>query len=164
MCWMKTASSYAVVGACLLLAAAGSPKRAESQQAPSPAPTPSAAATPKLDFEFFRAKVEPVFLAKRDGHARCVVCHTINNAPLHLVPLSPGSATWNEEQSRRNFQLVQKVVAAGYEDSPLLRHPLAEEAGGDPHHGGGQQFSSKSDPEWLAMRAFVLGATLKQQR
>ena len=116
---------------------------------------------PKLDFEFFRAKVEPVFLAKRDGHARCVVCHTINNAPLHLVPLSPGSATWNEEQSRRNFQLVQKVVVAGYEDSPLLRHPLAEEAGGDPHHGGGQQFHSKIDPGWQAMRAFVLGATLK---
>jgi hypothetical protein len=161
VCWMKTASSYAAVGACVLLAAAGSLKQTEGQPALSPAAPPSAATTPTLDFEFFRAKVEPVFLAKRDGHARCVVCHTINNAPLHLVPLSPGSATWNEEQSRRNFQLVQKVVVAGYEDSPLLRHPLAEEAGGDPHHGGGQQFNSKSDPAWLVMREFVLGATLK---
>jgi hypothetical protein len=78
-----------------------------------------------------------------------------------LVPVSPGSTTWNEEQSRRNFQLVQKVVVAGYEDSPLVKHPLAEEAGGDPRHGGGQQFASKNDPDWQALKAFVLGATLK---
>jgi hypothetical protein len=74
------------------------------------------------------------------------------------VPLSPGATTWNEEQSRRNFQLVQKVVVAGYEDSPLVKHPLAEEAGGDPHHGGGQQFASKDDPAWQTLKAWVLGA------
>jgi len=73
------------------------------------------------------------------------------------VPLSPGSTTWNEEQSRRNFQLVQKVVVAGYEDSPLAKHPLAEQAGGDPRHGGGQQFASRNDPDWQILKAFVLG-------
>ncbi len=51
---------------------------------------------PKL--RVLQAKVEPIFLAKRPGHARCVTCHTINHVPLHLVPLSPGSTTWNEEQ------------------------------------------------------------------
>jgi hypothetical protein len=152
---MKRASSYMVVGACLFLAATGSFRRAESQ------PAASSAASASLDYEFFKANVEPVFLAKRPGHARCVVCHTINNAPFHLVPLSPGSATWNEEQSRRNFQLVQKVVVPGYDGSKLLTHPLAEEAGGDPHHGGGQQFGSQNDPEWLTLKAFVLGAKLK---
>jgi hypothetical protein len=95
------------------------------------------------------------------SQAASVVCHTINNAPLHLVPLSPGSAAWNEEQSRRNFQLVQKVVVPGYEDSRLIKHPLAEEAGGDPHHGGGQQFLSKDAPDWQTLNAFVLGAKLK---
>jgi hypothetical protein len=114
-----------------------------------------------LDYEFFKTKVQPVFLAKRPGHTRCVVCHTINNAPLHLVQLSPESTTWNEEQSRRNFQLIQKVVVPGYEDSRLIKHPLAEEAGGDPHHGGGQQFLSKDDPYWQTLKAFVLGAKLK---
>jgi len=151
---MKRASSYTLVAACLSLAAAGSLTQAWGQQA-------SSTASPKLDYEFFKAKVEPVFLAKRPGHARCVVCHTFNNAPFKVVRLSPGSTTWNEEQSRRNFELVQKVAQPGFEGSKLVVHPLAEEAGGDPHHGGGQQFASKDDPEWLTLKAFVLGATLK---
>jgi len=143
-----------LVAASLSLAAAGSLTQARSQQA-------SSTASPSLNYEFFKAKVEPVFLAKRPGHARCVVCHTFNNAPFHLVRLSPGSTAWTEEQSRRNFELVQKVAQPGFEGSKLVVHPLAEEAGGDPHHGGGQQFASKDDPDWMTLKAFVLGATLK---
>jgi len=150
---MKRVSSYALAVACLCLAGAGPLTQANSQPA-------SSAASASLDYNFFKAKVEPVFLTKREGHTRCVVCHTINNAPLHLVRLSPGSTTWTEEQSRQNFQLVQKVVVSGYEDSPLVKHPLAEEAGGDPHHGGGQQFASKNDPDWQTLRQWVLGAKL----
>ena len=152
---MKRASSYMVVVACLFLAAAGPLRQAKSQ------PVSSTTASASLNYEFFKAKVEPILLAKRPGHTRCVVCHTINNAPLHLVPLSPGSTSWNEEQSRQNFELVQRVAAPGLLESPLLRHPLAEQAGGDPHHGGGQQFSSQQDPEWLTLKAFVLGETVK---
>ena len=152
---MKRASCYMLVVACLFSGAAGTLRQARSQ------PVSSSTASASLDYGFFKAKVEPVFLAKRPGHTRCVVCHTINNAPLHLVPLSPGSTTWNDEQSRQNFELVKRVVVPGYEESPLLRHPLAEQAGGDPHHGGGQQFNSKEDPEWSTLKAFVLGATLK---
>jgi hypothetical protein len=148
---MKRVSSYAVAVACLCLAGAGPLKQANSQPA-------SPAASPALDYNYFKAKVQPVFLTKREGHTRCVVCHTINNAPLHLVRLSPGATTWTEEQSRQNFQLVQKVVVSGYEDSPLVKHPLAEEAGGDPHHGGAQQFASKNDPDWQTIRAWVMGA------
>jgi len=144
---MNRTSPYVVAAACLFVTT-GALNQANSQPA-SP---------PKLDYEFFKTKVQPVFLTKREGHTRCVVCHTINNAPLHLVPLSPGSTSWNEAQSQQNFQLVQKVVVAGYEDSPLVKHPLAEAAGGDPHHGGGQQFASKNDPAWQTLRAFVLGA------
>jgi hypothetical protein len=143
---MKRASSYMVAAACLFLAAAG--PQAKSQ--------PAGSAT--LSYEFFRDKVQPIFLAQRPGHTRCVVCHTINNAPLHLVSLSPGATTWNEEQSRRNFQLVQKVVVPGYEGSKLLTHPLAEQAGGDPNHGGAKHFASQNDPEWKTLQAFVLGA------
>ena len=149
---MTRVSSYAVAAACLSLATVGPLSQAKGQPASSSA---------ALDYEFFKTKVQPVFLAKRPGHARCVVCHTMNNAPLHLVQLSPGSTTWNEEQSRQNFQLVQKVVVSGYEDSKLVIHPLAEQAGGDPHHGGGQQFESKNDPDWQTLKAFVLGAKTK---
>jgi hypothetical protein len=151
---MKRASFCFVAATSLSLVAAGLSSQANGQPA-------SSNSSPPLNFEFFKAKVEPVFLAKREGHTRCVVCHSINNAPLHLVPLSPGSATWNDEQSRQNFELVQRVVVPGWEGSKLLTHPLAEQAGGDPHHGGGQQFVSQSDPDWLTLKAFVLGATLK---
>jgi hypothetical protein len=158
---MKRASSWAAVVACLSLAGPGLLQQAAGQNADKTSDKASSTASPPLDYAFFKAKVEPVFLAKRPGHARCVVCHTINNAPFHLVALSPGSAGWSEEQSRQNFVLVQRVVVSGWEGSKLLTHPLAEQAGGDPHHGGGQQFSSQSDPEWSVLKAFVLGATLK---
>lgn len=165
---MKRVSSCAVAAACLSLAAAGSLPQAAGQEASKQEASKqeadkaaSSTASPSLDYEFFKARVEPVFLAKRPGHARCVVCHTINNAPFHLVALSPGSTGWNEEQSRQNFVLVQKVVVPGWEGSKLLTHPLAEQAGGEPHHGGGQQFGSQNDPEWSTLKAFVLGATLK---
>jgi hypothetical protein len=151
---MTRGSYHWIVVACLALAA-GAPTPAQSQGA---APPGSAA---KLDYDFFKEKVQQVFLTKRPGHARCVVCHTINNAPFHLVPLPPGAATWNEEQSRQNFELVQRVAAPGFMESPLIKHPLAREAGGDAHHGGGQQFASQSDPDWLTLKAFVSGATQK---
>ena len=156
---MKKALSCMLVVACLFFAAAGSlwAKWQEKESQPGSSTTESAT----LNYEFFKAKVEPIFLFKRPGHARCVVCHTANHVPLHLVPLSPGSTTWNEEQSRQNFELVQRVVVPGSMESPLLRHPLAQQAGGDPAHGGGKHFSSQDDPEWLTLKAWVFGATLK---
>jgi hypothetical protein len=150
---MKKASCYAVAFASVVLAA-GPSGQAQSQAA-------SPAARPSLSYEFFKDKVEPVFLKKREGHTHCAVCHTVNNAPFHLVPLSAGATTWNEQQSRQNFELVQRVVQPGYIDSPLIKHPLAEAAGGDEHHGGGQQFASKQDPDWLTLRAFVMGEQAK---
>jgi hypothetical protein len=151
----RPSSSCTMLAACLALAAATWSGPAHSQGPASPG------AAAKLDYEFFKAKVEPVFLTKREGHARCVMCHTVNNAPFHLVPLSPGATGWNEEQSRQNFELVQRVAVAGYMESPLVKHPLAQEAGGDAHHGGGQQFASQSDPDWQTLKAFVSGAAAK---
>ena len=148
---MKRASSYMVAVACLFVAAGASLRQAETQAAPA------ATASPSLDYEFFKTKVQPVFLTKRPGHTRCVVCHTQNNAPFHLVKLSPGANAWTEQQSRQNFQLIQKVAIPGSLDSPIVHHPLAEQAGGDPHHGGGQQFESQNDPAWQALKAFVMG-------
>jgi hypothetical protein len=147
---MNRASSYGVAAACLLVAGAGSLRQAEIQAAPS-------AVSASLDYEFFKTKVQPVFLTKRPGHTRCVVCHTQNNAPFHLVKLSPGTAAWSEQQSRQNFQLIQRVAILGSLDSPLVHHPLAQEAGGDPHHGGGQQFESQNDPTWQTLKDFIMG-------
>jgi len=117
-----------------------------------------AAASGSLDFEFFRTRVQPIFLAKRPGHARCIACHA-SGTPLRLQALSPGSATWNEEESRKNFDAVKRVAAPGNLKSKLLIHPLAEEAGGDFFHNGGKHFNSQNDQEWQTLKAFVLGQT-----
>jgi hypothetical protein len=148
---MKRASSYVVAAAFVFVASAGLLRQSETRAAPS------AAAPESLDYEFFKSRVQPVFLSKRPGHTRCVVCHTQNNAPFHLVKLSPGANAWNEQQSRQNFQLIQKVAIPGSLDSPIVHHPLAEQAGGDPHHGGGQQFESQNDPAWQTLKAFIMG-------
>jgi len=152
---VKRACSYLPAVACLFLAAGGllpTKGQTESSQPSSTAPTP-------LDYEFFKTKVQPILLAKRPGHARCVSCHSVNHVALHLMPLSPGSPTWNEEDSRKNFELVKRVVAPGNLRSPLLIHPLAEQAGGDFFHNGGKHFNSQDDPEWQTLKAFVLGET-----
>lgn len=138
-----------VVLALLTLAGLGS-------QQPAAAPTPSAS----LDFEFFKTRVQPIFVAKRPGHARCIACHG-SGTPLRLQPLSPGSTTWSDEESRKNFEAVQRVVVPGNVNSRLLIHPLDEKAGGDFYHSGGKHWSSQNEPEWQTLKAWVLGQTAK---
>ena len=151
---MRRASSFLVVAAAsLLAAAAGSLSHAAAPAGKAAKAAPGVT----LDYAFFKNRVQPVFLAKRPGRTRCYVCHSNNNVAFHLVPLSPGATMWNEEQSRRNFAMIEQVAQAGNMDSPILKHPLDEKAGGDPHHGGGQQFESQNDPAWQTLKAFVMG-------
>jgi len=128
---------------------------AQQPSAPRPpAPPPAPPATSSLDYEFFKNRVQPIFLAKRPGHARCITCHATGQPRLEA--LSPGASTWDEEQSRRNFAAWQRVVVPGDPDnSRLLTHPLAKAAGGDVFHGGGRHWESKSDPEFQTLVAFV---------
>ena len=113
---------------------------------------------PTLDYNFFKERVEPIFLKKRPGHARCVVCHE-HGSPA-LQPLAPGATTWNEEQSRKNYDMWKLFVVPGEPlKSQLLRHPLAESAGGDAFHAGGKHFQSQNDPEWQTLAAWVRGET-----
>jgi len=118
------------------------------------APTSSTA----LDFEYFRTRVQPIFMAKRPGHARCISCH-VSGTPMRLQPLAPGATTWNEEQSRKNFDVVRMRVMPGSASSRLLVHLLATDAGGDFFHNGGKHFQSQTDPEFQTLKAWVLGQT-----
>jgi hypothetical protein len=138
-----------VVLALLTLAGLGS-------QQPAAAPTSSAS----LDFDFFKTRVQPIFVAKRAGHARCIACHG-SGTPLRLQPPSPGSTTWSDEDSRKNFEAVRRVVMPGNANSRLLIHPLDEKAGGDFYHSGGKHWSSQNEPEWQTLKAWVLGQTAK---
>jgi hypothetical protein len=118
---------------------------------------------PQLDYEFFKTRVEPIFLKSRsEDHARCYVCHQVmrhGGGPLSLEMLPAGASFWTEEQSRHNFEVVSKLVVPGDPSLSLfLRMPLAPEAGGlaDTHQGG-RQFASEDDPDWQNMKAWVLG-------
>lgn len=112
-----------------------------------------------LDFETYRTKVEPIFLKKRPTHARCIVCHEGNRTALRLQALPEGKTNWTPEQSRLNFEAVSKLVnAKNLLASPLLKHPLAEAAGGDDFHSGGRQFQSQDDPDWKALADWAKGA------
>ena len=115
------------------------------------AQTPPAPSAPPLDFEFFKARVQPIFLAERPGHARCIACHGAGT-PLRLQPLGEGRTSWTDEESRKNFDAVRRLVVPGSAKSRLLMHPLAESAGGDFYHNGGKHWSSQDDPEWLTSR------------
>jgi YVTN family beta-propeller protein len=127
-------------------------------QAPSGASNDAATSRPAetLAFQQFQSEAQPIFLKERPGHARCYGCHSESNRIFHLQKLSPGAAAWTEEQSRQNFQTVMQLVVRGEPGaSPLLLHPLAPSAGGDPFHSGGWQFSSQNDPDWLTLANWV---------
>jgi hypothetical protein len=116
------------------------------------------AAAPALDFETFRTQIQPIFLHKREGLARCYVCHS-QGTPLVLQRLSPGATMWNEEQSRKNFDAIRRVVVPGNpQKSRLLMMPLAEEAGGIAFHPGGKHWTSQNDPEYRVLAAWVNSA------
>ncbi len=146
---MPVARSMILVLAFASSAAAQAPSTAAAQ-APSTVP---------LDYEFFKARVQPIFLAERPGHARCIACHG-SGTPMRLQPLDGGRATWSEEESRRNFDAVRRMVVPGSLKSRLLTHPLAEAAGGDFYHNGGKHFASQNDPEWQTLKAWVMGEKL----
>ena len=120
-------------------------------------------AAPSLDYEFFKTRVEPIFLKKRPGHARCYVCHSkvedrFPGVTFRLQVLAPGSTFWNEEQSQINFEAVSALVVPGHPtESRFLMHPLASEAGGDVYHHGGKQFASQDDPDWRTMAEWARG-------
>lgn len=121
------------------------------------------AAPVELDFDYYRTQVEPIFLEKRPGLTRCVVCHAGDERVAFLEGLEPGATTWSEEQSRRNFESVATLVTPGDPlASRLLVHPLEPAAGGDEFHTGGRQFSSQDDPAFETLAAWVRGETAGQ--
>lgn len=118
---------------------------------------------PALDYAYFKERVQPIFLKKRVGHARCITCHA-HRSP-QLQPLTDGATAWTEEQSRKNFAVWKQFVVPGNPmKSVLLIHPLAEAAGGDRFHAGGKHWNSQDDPEWQALAAWVRGETLGDRK
>jgi hypothetical protein len=110
-----------------------------------------------LDFDGFKAKVQPLLAEKRPGHARCITCHSTGTA-FRLVRLPAGRTDYTDDESRKNFAAVTRVVLPGVPlKSRLLTMPLAHDAGGTEFHPGGKHWDSQTDPEWKAMADWVKG-------
>ncbi len=123
--------------------AAGSPDR-------TPAP-------PDLDFEFFRACVQPILVNPLPDSLACTSCHS-EGAAAFVESIPEGRRFWNEEESRRNYQVVMRLIAPGYPTrSRLLMHPLHPDGGGDYAHNGVRRWMSQTDPEWQMLAAWVRG-------
>ena len=83
-----------------------------------------------------------------------------------------GCSRWRREARRglkksraRTSTSIRVACRAGEPgDEQAAAHPLAESAGGDPHHDGGKHWTSKDDPEWQTLAAWVRGETLQQRR
>jgi hypothetical protein len=121
-------------------------------------PAPAANAKPTLNFEVFKTKVQPILTSPRKGNARCMACHSRGGGNSYLEPMSPGSTTYTEDQSRRNFERVSRLVVPGEPlKSILLTNPLATEAGGSHWHGGGKHWQTQDNPEWQTLAAWVRG-------
>ena len=152
---MERASWLAVIG--LILAQPGN-CWAATNRVQSP-PQPTAAKTQPLDFQVYKSRIEPIFLKLREGNGPggpCFICHVKVTSRFRLQPVSPGTLSWSEEQSRRNFEIVMQLVVPGEPlKSRLLLHPLTPEAGGDPVHAGGKPWLSQEDPEWRTLAAWV---------
>jgi hypothetical protein len=94
------------------------------------------------DIENYRNTVEKVFMTDRGGTvpgmAACVMCHTWQTRPMRFSLETPATdAGWTVEQSRKNFDIVTKLVnTKNPEASRLLLKPLATQAGGMSHTGG----------------------------
>jgi hypothetical protein len=118
-----------------------------------------AGAQQALSYEYFKANVQPIFLKKRPGHTRCIVCHAGASNAMRLTPLTTGAADFTDEQSKTNFDTVSQIVTPGKPmESHFLTHPLDPHFGGGMYHSGGRQFESTDDPDWENMAAWVNGA------
>jgi hypothetical protein len=151
---MIHAASFLAVAAVVVLGPTAQPTpgaRPIAQQNPSPASVVS-----PLDYDMFRTKVQPILTGARKGNARCTACHTRGGGNAYLEPLPPGSTTYTEEQSKRNFERVSRLVVPGEPlKSLLLVNPLEHEAGGSHWHGGGKHWHSQDNPEWQTLAAWV---------
>jgi hypothetical protein len=115
-----------------------------------------------LDFSYFVARVQPILERERHGKTRCMDCHAVsaNLSRNHLVrPLPSGqyteSAVWSNYAS-----ILSLVNFKDPEASYILRKPLAVAAGGTRVHTGGKYWTSKANPEYQTILAWIDGARL----
>jgi hypothetical protein len=112
------------------------------------------------DIETYRNTVERIFMTDRGGTvggmAACVMCHTWQTRPMRFSLETPATdAGWTVEQSRKNFDIVTKLVNTQTpEASRLLQKPLSPQSGGMSHTGG-SFWPSREHPEYQALLKWI---------
>ncbi len=100
-----------------------------------------------LDFDYFVAMVQPIFLKTGPDGNSCTTCHS-THAILHLEPpLKEGRIV--PGQLVRNYESALKVVDLAYPDqSLLLRKPISPREGAEGlSHAGGIRWPARRDSE-----------------
>jgi len=84
------------------------------------------------------------------------MCHTWQTKPMRFSLETPATdAGWTAEQSRKNFEIVTKLVnTKNPEASRLLQKPLATNQGGLPHTGG-TFWTNKQNPDYQALLGWI---------
>ncbi len=119
---------------------------------------------PETDLDRYVAMVQPIL------EARCAnpTCHGDAGRPLALYAPRlyrlDEERTWldeplTDEELELNHRRARAFLSEPVEESQLLRKPLDEDAGGA-WHDGGVQFADASEPEFLAVLAWVTGLPL----
>jgi hypothetical protein len=109
-----------------------------------------------LDFEFFRACVQPVFASPREGHIRCGNCHAAGL--IGFAPIPQSGDAWNDAEARRAFSTISRLVIPGNpEQSRFLLKPLHPDGGGSYTHNGPRRWQTRNDPEWQMLAQWVRG-------
>jgi mono/diheme cytochrome c family protein len=112
------------------------------------------------DIDNYRNTVEKVFMTDRGGttpgFAACVMCHSWQTRPMRFSLETPATdAGWTVDQSRKNFEIVTKLVnTKNPEASRLLLKPLAANQGGMSHTGG-TFWTSKDHPDYKAFLGWI---------
>ena len=115
-----------------------------------------AEAGPAIDFDFFRACVQPVFANPREGHIRCSNCHS--EGLIGFAPVAENGKTWNDQEAKRAFSTITRLVIPGNpEQSRFLLKPLHPSGGGSYTHNGPRRWQSRDDPEFRMLAGWVRG-------
>src|SRR5688572_11843612 len=152
--WVMAVVTAASVAVALGLATVAS-LSAEPRPAQAPASAQGAGAPSAADIENYRNTVERVFMTDRGGTvpgmAACVMCHTWQTKPQRFSLETPATdAGWTVEQSRKNFDVVTKLINTA---NPEISRLLVKPQGGA--HTGGQFWKSKEDPEYQAILKWI---------
>ena len=121
-----------------------------------PADRYAATPDPPLDFEFFRACVQPVFANPREGHIKCSNCH--NAGIIGFAPPPQDGKAWNDQEAKRAFSTITRLIVPGNpEQSRFLLKPLHPDGGGSYTHNGPRRWASRKDPEFQMLAQWVRG-------